>query len=471
MNQLFTYSKTYYFTLFIYLFFSPVVAAESLLVSWVDNSNEDVFFVEKRQPGDASFQRVAILSENTNSYTDIDVIIDKTYCYRIIAFNQAGQSISDEVCQEVQGVVSSPIPPTSPTSPTLPIHPDLVDPSGNMVVSHQFIPRPINIEIAEKKLYSFKSDELYNDRYSEDDIFNVDFYVNEGNLYRIDREDFSFQQDGVELDNGYASMVFDTSNSLSFVLQASGDLQVATLYMRAGVWSHEESSILVTVGDTIEKITLPSGYGWHYIMVDIEFDGTAPVTITTDSDRAVYSSVMFAGLVINNKPSAPQYAAMVDIDTNVDYKIDVSNVKFMVSNGEIGNEGASDVSITSLGYYGKTMVYDSPYEFVSANGGDYSGYRYMGWKESNGVDIKLQSAESQVNTTSLYFKVGVWSHEATFIELTINGVNELIEVPSGYRWYYMKIEVEFEGELELDLHPYGERGGYSALGFVGLTFE
>ncbi|WP_022940378.1 fibronectin type III domain-containing protein [Psychromonas hadalis] len=473
MNQQLSFVNKCYLTLLACLLLNSMAFAESLQINWADNSdNEDVFIVEKRFLQSDTFQRIAVLSENTTHYNDADVNIDETYCYRISAFNQAGQSISSESCMKVTETSSSPSLPSSPSTPA-PSYPDFVEASGNMSISHQFIARPVDIEIGDKEFYSFKNNALYNDWYSEDEIFNVNFYVNEGRVGHHDLDYFSFQQQGEELENGYASMKFNTENSLSFVLQGNGSEQIATLYMKAGAWSSDASSIIVTVGDEVEVITLPKGYSWFYFSVDIEFDGTAPVTITTDSERAGYSSVMFAGLVLNNENNANviKYASMVDVDSNFGDKIDISEMKFMTSRGETGNEDNSGASIESLDFYGKGKIYNSRYVYINPNGENYTGYRYMGWSESNGVAIKLKSAESQVSNVSLYFKTGIWSHEASFVELMINGESQLIEIAKGYRWYYMKVDIEFEGELDLDLHPYEQRGGYSALGFAGLTLN
>jgi len=458
MSQKFTnFTCLYLLSLFLFVF-SPVVFSKSLQINWTDNAdNEEMFIVEKRLLHNETFQQVVTLPANSHTYTDEDVSAGKTYCYRISAFNQMGQSPSGEACIEVEAEV---IPPVEPAP---------IEPPSDKLISYEFTAKPVDIEIGSKKMYSFKSGVMYNEKYTDDDIYDINFYVNEGQERARDSDYFSFQQQGAELDNGYVSTAFNSNNSLAFILKGNGSQQVATLYMSAGAWSNEASSIIVTVGEESEKITLPGGYTWHYFSIDIKFDNTVPVTITIDSDRAGYSSVMFAGVVLN-EANVNTYAAMVSVE-HVETTVDVTDLKFMTSQWETGNDDLSGAHVESLYFYGDSKPYYKRFDFTNMAGDSYSGYRTMGWNEQNGVDIKLHSSESQIDTVSLYFKAGVWSHEPAFVELIVNGKSELIELSSGYYWHHFKVDIEFEGELELNLHPVGEFSSYSAFGFAGLTFN
>lgn len=450
------------------------IFAETLQVSWSDSSsNEDGFIVEKRLLANGEFEIISTLTANVSSYIDSDVILDETYCYRIIAYNQAGESPSEESCLAVIG--ENDVEPITPKTGGKASTPEYT--YTDITISHQFISKPSAIEIGDKKLYSFKSDETYNESYSDSSIENAEFYTESGRVKEYSRDYFSFQKNSNELVNGYVHMGFNSGNKLSFDIESNGAKQVATLYMQAGVWTNEASSIVVTVGDTEQYITLPRGYSWQYISVDITFDGTAPVTISTDKDQGGYSGLMFAGIVINDPvfleevdiEEAIQYASLLSVDTGVDTTIDVSSVEFTTYTMQKGNDDFSDASVESISYFGTNRTSSNTYKFITQNDVTYSGYKSMNWNEENGVTIKLESGESQINIVSLYFSAGAWSRETAMIEVVINGESEFIELSSGYSWKKMKVDIEFEGELNLSIRPSGILGGYSAFKFAGLT--
>jgi hypothetical protein len=262
------------------LLISSLASAIDLQINWSDNSsNESGFAVEKRYVDNENFEQIITLPENSTNYIDSDVIASETYCYRISAFNQVGESFSGESCIEVSDL-SDPEPPT-----------DIIS------VSYQFTAKPVVIEVGEKEFYSFKGKVVYNEWFSDDEIYNVELLANKGRIRYKDSDFFSFRKAGVELENGFASMKFDTENSLSFILQGHGSTQVATLYMKALARGSDASSLIVTVGDKVEKITLPNDNAGQFISIIIEFSNTAPVNITTDSNRR--GKLMFAGIVFD----------------------------------------------------------------------------------------------------------------------------------------------------------------------------
>jgi len=68
-------------------------AAAGLKLTWADNSiNEDGFKIERRQGQAATFSQVATVVANVSSYTDSGLTDGTTYCYRVRAFNAAGDS-------------------------------------------------------------------------------------------------------------------------------------------------------------------------------------------------------------------------------------------------------------------------------------------------------------------------------------------------------------------------------------------
>jgi hypothetical protein len=463
--------------------------AGSLQVSWSDSSNnEDGFTVEKRLMEKDDFELISYLPADTTLYVDTNVVTDQTYCYRIASYNQAGKSTSDESCIEVNeadvesiddAVTSNdPVSSDQYTAVDATAESD-VEPTytyNDIAISHEFISKPAVIEIGDKELYSFKSNENYNADYSTNEVTNAGFVINQGKV-SYSSNAYSFQKNGTELNNGYASMAFNSANHLSFDLIGDDAKQTATLYMQAGAWTSESSSIVVTVGNKTENIQLPKGYAWMYLSVQIEFDGTTPVTITTDSDRSGYSAVMFAGIVLNEatvieeEEEVVQYASLLEIDSSAEKIVDITDVKFMTSAWQAGNDELSDATVSELSYTGKTKAYTSTYQFVNDNGQTYLGHESMSWSEDNGVKIQLQSGESQVNTVALYFAAGAWTKELASVEVIINGESEVIDLSSGFSWKYYKVEVEFEGELDIEIRPVGTQSGYSGMKFAGLTLH
>lgn len=294
-----------YGALFLYsLLMSASVFSAAVDIKWNDNSdNEDGFIVEKRLMDENIFTPLVFLPANSKSYHDSDVINNQTYCYRIIAYNKAGNGKSDKVCTQILS--------DSFTQATVNVSSNIgelvntpekaleaVPASGNIAISHELILQPTRLEIGQKTFYSFKSNRLYNSQYTDDRIDSPRLIALDGKVSYSNKDIFSFQDNGQELDKGLAIVKFSKANTLSFVLHGSGNEQVARLYLQAGVWSKEKSSIIINVGDKVDVIPLSGGYRWHNYFVDITFDGTAPVTVTTDSDRFAYSALKFAGIVL-----------------------------------------------------------------------------------------------------------------------------------------------------------------------------
>lgn len=492
MNQQLFKLKKSHLVMVPFLFGSSVVLAESLQVNWMDSStNEDGFIIEKRLVENDDFQPVAFLPANTTKYVDSQVAANNTYCYRINSYNQAGQSPSNESCTFVNEAVE--VTPPDVIDPETPVEPDATEDSTSpdynydqISISHEIITKPATIEIGDKELYSFKLDQTFNEGYSSNSLINSNFNIDSGKVY-YSNSSFSFQSNAEELSNGYALMGFNSSNSLTFDLTGNGVKQVATLYMTAGVWSNNTSSVVINVGEKTEVIEISRGYSWESFTVDIEFDGTVPVTVTTDSDVGGYSGVMIAGLVLNEANTgateeeeeeieAVQYASIIDVERLSSKTIDVSDVKFMTSASITGNNDMSDATVEGYSFNGETWASQAGYDFIN-DGQSNIGYEGLTWDEANSMELKLKSADSQTNIASLYFSAGAWTANTSSIEVIINGESNLVELKSGYTWEYYKVDVEFEGELDVMIRPVGTikkvawLNGVSALKFVGVTLD
>jgi len=75
-------------------------AAAGLKLTWADNSiNEDGFKIERKEGQAGTFAQITTAGANVSSYTDSGLTEGTTYCYRLRAFNAAGDSVySNEDC-------------------------------------------------------------------------------------------------------------------------------------------------------------------------------------------------------------------------------------------------------------------------------------------------------------------------------------------------------------------------------------
>jgi hypothetical protein len=74
--------------------------AAQLTASWVDNSSGlAAFEIDRRAQNEFDSTKIADLPAGSQSYVDSNVIEGVTYCYRVRAYTDAGQSpYSDEAC-------------------------------------------------------------------------------------------------------------------------------------------------------------------------------------------------------------------------------------------------------------------------------------------------------------------------------------------------------------------------------------
>src|SRR5206468_2330162 len=74
--------------------------AAQLTLTWTDNStNEDGFAIERKTGSTGTFAQIGTVGPNVTSYTDTGATSAITYCYRVAAFNAAGNSAySSEAC-------------------------------------------------------------------------------------------------------------------------------------------------------------------------------------------------------------------------------------------------------------------------------------------------------------------------------------------------------------------------------------
>ncbi|MCG6201297.1 fibronectin type III domain-containing protein [Psychromonas antarctica] len=445
-------------------------SSNQLLISWLDNAaDEDGFIIERKTDG--QFVPVATLGANITSYIENNTVAGTRYCYRIGAFNLAGTAYSDESCIDLPVISENEVPPVQPEGGG--DDPQTSPQNGNVQISYEFIDKPIEIAVEGREFYGFKEGKTYNAGFSVDEIENVNLSVGDGTSSPRNASYFSFQDGGSELQNGYVGMKFNTLNQAQFSLRGNGSTQHATLYMSAGAWTSEEAGITITAGDQTQTIVLPTGYTWHYFAVDISFDQYATVTVTPTSSYGGYSYIKFAGIILNNPSEAikPSFASLIGVDMSAEKVIDVSGLKYMASDYKFGNGNVIDADINKLEYTGTSAYSTSTYSFVDNGIEVAKGNTHMSWDESNGVLIDLKNSGDLSSIASLYFRAGAWTNDTASIDLSINGESNLIDLDRGYSWHYMRVDVEFEGKLHLELKPVGKIGGYSRIYFAGLTVQ
>jgi hypothetical protein len=99
-------NRNRFYTLFIcslilgVLGWHPVTNAGSIHLTWSDNSfNSDGFEIERRFADSGVFSFIALVASHETWYTDDNLAHNTTYCYRVRAYNRAGESsYSNEFC-------------------------------------------------------------------------------------------------------------------------------------------------------------------------------------------------------------------------------------------------------------------------------------------------------------------------------------------------------------------------------------
>jgi len=89
------------------------VNAASFQVSWTDNSqDEDGFSIERKLDPNGTYEVIATVGPNVTFYSDSSLANSTTYCYRVNAFNSAGNSAyTNEVCGTPSGITPLPTSP------------------------------------------------------------------------------------------------------------------------------------------------------------------------------------------------------------------------------------------------------------------------------------------------------------------------------------------------------------------------
>src|SRR5206468_2029045 len=92
--------------------FSNSAIAATFELTWADNSSDAGFRVERKLGATGAYGVIVTTGANVTSYNDSNLADSTTYCYRVNAFNDAGNSpYSPEVCGTTPAA-TTPRPPT-----------------------------------------------------------------------------------------------------------------------------------------------------------------------------------------------------------------------------------------------------------------------------------------------------------------------------------------------------------------------
>jgi Rieske Fe-S protein len=104
---------------------ATALSAGTITLSWADRSSTETGFRVERAEGDGPYAVVATVDPDVTTYPDIGLAPDTVYSYRVIAFNEAGESassaaasaktlaLSEIVPNAPSGVTSTPLSATS----------------------------------------------------------------------------------------------------------------------------------------------------------------------------------------------------------------------------------------------------------------------------------------------------------------------------------------------------------------------
>lgn len=85
----------------------PILTEVRVKLVWKDNSNNEDGFIVERKTSSGQYESIAQLEPNTTSYIDDSVSRNSVYSYRIKAYNDKGNRISNEFQIEVPIVSTS----------------------------------------------------------------------------------------------------------------------------------------------------------------------------------------------------------------------------------------------------------------------------------------------------------------------------------------------------------------------------
>ena len=102
---------------------ATAASSTEVRLAWADASNnEDGFRVERSTDGGATFAQVAVLGANATAYADTGLSADRSYAYRVLAFNANGSAYTAVATATTPVAAPGPTPTPTPvvTAPNAP---------------------------------------------------------------------------------------------------------------------------------------------------------------------------------------------------------------------------------------------------------------------------------------------------------------------------------------------------------------
>ena len=165
------------------------------------------------------------------------------------------------------------------------------------------------------------------------------------------------------------------------------------------------------------------------------------------------------------------YISLASVDFYDSSTIDVNQKKYITSDSITGNHEYSNTDLVSIEYQGNAKYKNNTYSFIDNDVVLASGYTGFSWDEDNSISISLENKTQEKSSTSLYLKAGAWQSGTSKLQIKLNDEIHFIELTKGYRWFYIRIDLEFIGDAKIEIKPSETIGGYSYMMFGGITMR
>ncbi|WP_354625530.1 hypothetical protein [Psychromonas sp. MME2] len=234
------------------------------------------------------------------------------------------------------------------------------------------------------------------------------------------------------------------------------------------------------VNRAFEDFPTAAGYSEEIEQIGIEIEDDTKLidnsnsalllTTNSDSNEGAYleNNIVEIGAAIQSAYSHDD--SLFDVDRFANKNIDVTDVTYISSRGVIGNQTVTGIDITQLEYLGEVTYHDMAYLFLDNAELVASGFSRVDWNDNNAVLLTIKSPADlrSVSIASLYFRVKPLRDEMASVNLVINGEDNIIELSGNDDWIYIRADVDFQGDVKLELRPVGISDN-NKLDFAGMT--
>ena len=308
----------------------------SPVLSWRDNADNELgFVIERRGISDTAYREIARVAANITNFSDLQA--GGEACYRIRAFNEAGQSAAAEQCpatqraargenmqhpvaaltavaaaKEHQGPTAFDANATSaagvdndllpgpvdeqPTRAALPAltptdncRPLAVQPAGAVKAISCPVADPLQPRLVELGLREHLTAVNLISSYEEASSLTIGMpeYRATDDSLRVDSEGgYCFLTAGSLQDCGYIAMAITPENRLRLPLEVGGEAQWVRLYLRIAAQGAHETRFRLRVGTQVYNFAVPSGELAADLMLDLEIGTSVIVQLQPGDEQA-----------------------------------------------------------------------------------------------------------------------------------------------------------------------------------------